>query len=61
MATIERLKREAIAVLIVEKNAELALSVADRVYVLDLGCVVHEGPAAELRGNAQLRKQLLGA
>jgi len=61
MATIERLKREAIAVLIVEQNAELALRVADRVYVLDLGCVVHEGPAAELRHNVQLRKQLLGA
>jgi branched-chain amino acid transport system ATP-binding protein len=61
MATIERLKREAVAVLIVEQNAELALSVADRVYVLDLGCVVHEGPAAELRSDARLRKQLLGA
>lgn len=61
MATIERLKREAIAVLIVEQNAELALSVADRVYVLDLGCVVHEGPAAELRGDVGLRKRLLGA
>ena len=61
LATIERLKREAIAVLIVEQNAELALAVADRVYVLDLGCVVHEGPAAELRDDARLRQQLLGA
>ena len=61
MAMIERLKREAIAVLIVEQNAELALSVADRVYVLDLGCVVHEGPAVELRNDDRLRRQLLGA
>ncbi len=35
--TIRRLKAEGIAVLIVEQNAEAALSVADRVYVLDRG------------------------
>ena len=47
--------------LIVEQNAELALSAADRVYVLDLGRVVHTGPAAELRGDPARRRQLLGA
>ena len=61
LATIERLKREGIAVLIVEQNVELALAVADRVYVLDLGRVVHEGPAAELRDDPARRAQLLGA
>ena len=61
LATIERLKREGISVLIVEQNVELALAVADRVYVLDLGRVVHEGPAAELRGDPARRAQLLGA
>jgi len=60
LSTIERLKGEGIAVLIVEQNAELALAVADRVYVLDLGRVVHQGPAAELRDNAALRLRLLG-
>ncbi|MEP6941312.1 MAG: ABC transporter ATP-binding protein [Betaproteobacteria bacterium] len=60
LATIERLKGEGIAVLIVEQNAELALAVADRVYVLDLGRVVHQGPAAELRDDAALRQRLLG-
>ena len=60
LATIERLKGEGIAVLIVEQNAELALAVADRVYVLDLGRVVHQGPAVELRDDAALRQRLLG-
>jgi branched-chain amino acid transport system ATP-binding protein len=60
-ATIRRLKAEGIAVLIVEQNAETALAVADRVIVLDLGRVVHAGPAAALRDDAALRTRLLGA
>ncbi len=60
LAMIERLKREGIAVLIVEQNVELALAVADRVYVLDLGRIVHIGSAVELRNDAARREQLLG-
>ena len=60
MRTIERLKAEGISVLVVEQNAQSALQVSDRVYVLDLGRIVHEGPARELLDNAVLRKQLVG-
>ena len=60
LETIRRLRAEGIAVLLVEQNAETALSVADRVVVLDLGRVVYKGPAAELHGDRALRKQLLG-
>jgi branched-chain amino acid transport system ATP-binding protein len=58
--TIRRLKAEGISVLVVEQNAEAALSVADRVYVLDHGRVVYAGDAGTLRADAALRRQLLG-
>lgn len=61
LETIRRLKQEGVAVLIVEQNADTALSVADRAYILDLGRVVWSGEAAELRGDASLRRRLLGA
>ena len=54
MKTITRLKREGISVLLVEQN------VADRAYVMNLGTIVHEGPAAQLRQDEPLRRQLLG-
>jgi branched-chain amino acid transport system ATP-binding protein len=60
MKTILRLKREGIAVLVVEQNVQSALAVADRAYVMNLGTIVHEGPAAQLRDNETLRRQLLG-
>jgi branched-chain amino acid transport system ATP-binding protein len=58
--TILRLKAEGISVLVVEQNAEAALSVADRVYVLDRGRVAYAGPAASLRDDAPRRKELVG-
>jgi branched-chain amino acid transport system ATP-binding protein len=61
MKVIRRLKAEGVAVLVVEQNVETALEVADRVYVLDRGTLVHSGPAAQLRDDAALRQRLLGA
>ncbi len=60
MKTITRLKQEGIAVLVVEQNVQSALAVADRVYVMNRGCIVHEGPAAELLTDAAKRAHLLG-
>jgi branched-chain amino acid transport system ATP-binding protein len=57
---IRRLKREGIAVLVVEQNPIAALSVADRVYVMDRGRIVHAGPARALLEDEALRKKLLG-
>jgi branched-chain amino acid transport system ATP-binding protein len=60
MKTILRLKAEGIAVLLVEQNVQSALAVADRVVVMHLGSIVHEGPAQALRDDAPLRRRLLG-
>ena len=43
MSTIQELKKERVSMLLVEQNAEMALQLADRVYVIDHGTVVFEG------------------
>jgi formamidopyrimidine-DNA glycosylase len=58
--TIRRLKAEGVACLIVEQNALAALEVADRVYVMDRGRIVHEGVAAALLADTGLRQRLIG-
>jgi len=60
MKTITRLKAEGVSVLVVEQNVQSALEVADRVYVMNGGSMVHEGPARALRGDTALRRRLLG-
>ena len=60
MKTIRLLKAEGIASLLVEQNALAALEVADRVYVMDHGCIVHEGQARELLDNPAMRRNLIG-
>jgi branched-chain amino acid transport system ATP-binding protein len=49
-----------VAILVVEQNANVSLSIADRGYVLSTGRLVLEGRAEELRENEDLRKAYLG-
>ncbi|MGH6817094.1 MAG: ABC transporter ATP-binding protein, partial [Hyphomicrobiaceae bacterium] len=60
LATIRRLKAEGIAALVVEQNADIALSVADRAAVLDRGTIAWTGTAAELSRDRALHARLLG-
>jgi branched-chain amino acid transport system ATP-binding protein len=60
MDTIRELKNQRVSMLLVEQNAEMALQLADRVYVIDHGTVVFEGTPKELRGNVQVTTTYLG-
>ena len=57
---ISEVHRSGVAMLVVEQNANVSLSIADRGYVLSTGRLVLEGKAAELRENEDLRKAYLG-
>ena len=58
---LERMRAEdGVAILVVEQNARLALRAAQRAYVLEVGRVVVEGEAEELRRNESVRKSYLG-
>jgi branched-chain amino acid transport system ATP-binding protein len=53
-------REEGVASLIVEQNAEIALSVADHAAVIDRGRIAWAGDAATLRDDRDLRQRLLG-
>jgi branched-chain amino acid transport system ATP-binding protein len=60
MGTVRDLKAERVSMLLVEQNAELALGLADRVYVIDHGTIVFEGTPGALRANAHVTATYLG-
>jgi len=57
---IKQVHEAGVAMLVVEQNANVSLSIADRGYVLSTGRLVLEGKASELRENEDLRKAYLG-
>jgi branched-chain amino acid transport system ATP-binding protein len=57
---IRQVHEAGVAMLVVEQNANMALSIADRGYVLSTGRIVLEGAAAELLAHEELRKAYLG-
>ena len=58
---IRKLHEQGITILLVEQNAKMALSIADRAYVLETGRITMEGDAKELLNNEQVRKAYQGA
>ena len=57
---IQQVHQAGVAMLIVEQNANVSLSIADRGYVLSTGRIVLEGKASELLQHDELRKAYLG-
>src|SRR3954463_5288849 len=58
---IREISREGTTILLVEQNANMALQVANRAYVIEVGEIRMEGPAAELAASDEVRKAYLGA
>ena len=57
---IRRINQQGVSILLVEQNANMALQVANRGYVLETGRIVLEGTAKELRENPQVKAAYLG-
>ena len=58
---IREINREGTTILLVEQNASMALQVAHRAYVIEVGEMIMDGPAAELAARDEVRKAYLGA
>ena len=57
---IKDIHAEGRTIVLVEQNARLALALAEKGYVLETGNIVLEGPAKDLRENAEVKKAYLG-
>ena len=59
-AIIQTLNKEGTSILLVEQNAQMALSIADRAYVLEPGSIAVSGTGRELFESDNIRKAYLG-
>ncbi len=57
---IQQINQQGVAIFMVEQNANMALSIADRGYVVQTGCMVLADTAQNLLANEQLKKAYLG-
>lgn len=58
--TVKELNRAGLTILLVEQNAQMALSLAQRGYVIEVGKITTEGDSQSLRGNDHVRRAYLG-
>jgi branched-chain amino acid transport system ATP-binding protein len=59
-ACLERLKAEGQSILVVDKNVNDLIRIADRHYIIEKGQVVWKGTSAQLRGQTELHSRYLG-
>jgi len=57
---IQEINAQGTSILLVEQNAQMALSIANRAYVLETGRIVLEGPAHEVADNPEVKVAYLG-
>jgi branched-chain amino acid transport system ATP-binding protein len=58
--TIGELRSSGVSVLLVEQNAQAALKIADRAYVMELGEFILNGPASDIAANQRVAASYLG-
>ncbi|MEN3537780.1 ABC transporter ATP-binding protein [Microbispora sp. ZYX-F-249] len=58
--TVRQINAQGTSVLLVEQNAAMALALAERAYVLEVGEVTLSGPAADLAASDEVRRRYLG-
>ncbi|MEV4328692.1 ABC transporter ATP-binding protein, partial [Microbispora rosea] len=58
--TVRQINAQGTSVLLVEQNAAMALALAERAYVLEVGEVALSGPAADLAASDEVRRRYLG-
>lgn len=60
LENIRSINKAGVTVLLVERNAAMALAISHRGYVLETGTVILQGAASELAGNDRVRQACLG-
>lgn len=60
LETLETLRQKGLTILLVEQNAQAALKIADRGYVLETGRIVLQGKASELLADEEVKRAYLG-
>jgi branched-chain amino acid transport system ATP-binding protein len=58
--TIRRINREGTTLLLVEQNAQMALEVSHKAYVLETGCILLEGEASKVLADPRVKQAYLG-
>jgi branched-chain amino acid transport system ATP-binding protein len=61
MRTIRELQADGVTILLVEQNAQAALSLADKGYVLEVGHIMFSDSGRNLLGDDRVRRTYLGA